>query len=467
MGDVYEAHDEHLKQKVAIKILSPQMLNSGEALERFTREAQISLRLSHRNIVRVYDMYHVDNIRYISMEFVDGKDLRGILDVRTKGGKPFSIKEIKTVAKSIATAMAYAHEFTVHRDLKPENILITRKGEVKITDFGIAKVVSGSQMQMTNSRLGTAYYMAPEQITGHAMDRRADVYSLGVILYELLIGRLPVGRFAPPREVRNDVPIELDRLIMSALETDPDRRPKDMTEVLRLLEMQDAVLEGIVLGGPSSSSVSAPAASPASQKSQAAASPAVEKRRGYLTGATRKEAEEALANRMAVKDWVDNERLARDPEYGKEAFQNVLKLGNYAIESLKRAGHPEAAKLVSDSNAALWLFVAGWSAIVKKADDLTKTTLMLQITVHVLGLILAVRVFGLGEVEEGEQVDEQQIVNTVTQAAGSLKQILDQAAGKKKAGQAVNKGCGVGCAWLIVLSILGAAGFGVYNMFFG
>lgn len=236
MGAVYEAFDRVLKESVALKVLLPSLVRDAHALERFVREARISRQLTHQNIVRVHDMIMLDGSPCISMEFVVGTSLRKLLDSRWRTEKPLSIKEIVKLGTSLCDAMEYAHQKTVHRDLKPDNILVTRDGKIKVSDFGIATLVSVSESRLTSGMLGTAYYMAPEQMVGGAkVDLRADIYSLGVILYEAVVGRIPVGRFKTPREARSDVPEHVDRAIIESLSPDIDQRPASMAALRQRL----------------------------------------------------------------------------------------------------------------------------------------------------------------------------------------------------------------------------------------
>jgi serine/threonine protein kinase len=200
------------------------------------------------------------------MEFITGTSLRKLLDSRWRADKPLSIKEVLKLGTSLCDAMEYAHQKTVHRDLKPDNILVTRDGKIKVSDFGIATLVSVSESRLTSGMLGTAYYMAPEQMVGGAqVDLRADIYSLGVILYEAIVGKIPVGRFKTPRELRGDVPEHVDRAILEALSPDIEQRPKSMA-VLRQKLVETRV------SSPPPEKKPVPAAAPATTKQTAPSS---------------------------------------------------------------------------------------------------------------------------------------------------------------------------------------------------
>jgi predicted Ser/Thr protein kinase len=234
MGVVYKARQRQLDRLVALKVLPPQIGLPEAFAERFTREARSLARLSHPRIVMIYDFGRTaSGLYYFIMEFVDGTDLRRVIQT----GK-ISAAEALAIIPQICEALQYAHEEgIVHRDIKPENILLNRKGQVRIADFGLAKILdspaSGSTSTLTKigQRMGTPHYMAPEQIEHPAqVDHRADIYSLGVVFYEMLTGELPLGRFAPPsQKVRVDV--RLDEIVLKALEKEPERRYQRASEV--------------------------------------------------------------------------------------------------------------------------------------------------------------------------------------------------------------------------------------------
>jgi len=232
MGAVYKARQKQLDRLVALKILPPQIGRDEAFAERFTREARSLARLNHPRIVSVHDFGHTDaGLYYFIMEFIDGTDLRRVI----QAGE-LSPSEALAIVPQICEALQYAHEQgIVHRDIKPENILLDKKGQARIADFGLAKLLDQPAVPYTltraGQRMGTPHYMAPEQIEHpNTVDHRADIFSLGVVFYEMLTGELPLGRFpAPSQKVRVDV--RLDSVVLRTLEKEPERRYQHAGEV--------------------------------------------------------------------------------------------------------------------------------------------------------------------------------------------------------------------------------------------
>jgi len=231
MGAVYKARQKNLDRLVALKILPPEVGRDPAFAERFTREARSMAQLNHPNIVTIYEFGRADDLFYFLMEFVDGTDLRQVIAART-----LSPDQALGIVPRICDALQYAHaRGIVHRDIKPENVLLDRDGNVKITDFGLARLMAHAPdaytLTQTQQRMGTPLYMAPEQIDGaHAVDHRADIYSLGVVFYEMLTGRLPIGHFPPPSQ-RVHVDVRLDSVVLKTLEDEPERRYQHASEV--------------------------------------------------------------------------------------------------------------------------------------------------------------------------------------------------------------------------------------------
>ncbi len=231
MGAVYKARQIKLDRTVAVKILPAEWGKDPAFAERFAREARALARLSHPHIVAVHDFGESDGLFYLVMEYVDGVNLRNIL---ANGG--LEPHEALAIVPQICDALQYAHEEgIIHRDIKPENILLDSKGRVKIADFGLAKLTNRSRatFTLTGSQqiMGTLDYMAPEQrLSPQLVDHRADIYSLGVVLYEMLTGELPLGRFAPPSSKARIDP-RLDSIVFRALEREPGQRYQRISEI--------------------------------------------------------------------------------------------------------------------------------------------------------------------------------------------------------------------------------------------
>src|SRR5580693_4205659 len=236
MAQVYRARDRQLDRPVALKVLFPELSVDRAFVERFRREAQAAANLSHPNIVPVFDWGEDNGTYFIVMEFVDGRALSSIL--RTAG--PLHPDRAAEIAADVAGALSYAHRHgVVHRDVKPGNVLITEEGTIKVTDFGIARAVNTEEsLTQTGAVMGTATYFSPEQAEGMGVDSRSDIYSLGVVLFEMVTGRPPILRHTPvavaskhvrehppaPREVNPGVPPDLEAVTMKAMAKVPDQR---------------------------------------------------------------------------------------------------------------------------------------------------------------------------------------------------------------------------------------------------
>jgi len=231
MGFVYKARQLSLDRLVALKILPVDRSEARDFAERFTQEARALARLNHPNIVAVYDFGQADGLYYLLMEYVDGLNLR---QLERSGG--VTAQEALKIIPAICDALQYAHNHgIVHRDIKPENLLLNQGGQVKIADFGLAKLLQrqGADPALTRAEqvMGTPHYMAPEQLE-HPLevDHRADLYSLGVVFYEMLTGELPLGKFAPPSQ-KVEVDVRLDQVVLRALERERDRRYQQASEI--------------------------------------------------------------------------------------------------------------------------------------------------------------------------------------------------------------------------------------------
>ena len=234
MADVYLADDQELGRRVALKLLDERHASDEQFVERFRREAQSAAGLNHPNIVSIFDRGHAEGTYYIAMEFLDGRTLKELLVRNGPTPVPIAID----YARQILGALAFAHKNEiVHRDIKPHNIVVGHDGRLKVTDFGIARS-GASQMTEAGSIVGTAQYLSPEQARGAPVDPRSDLYSLGIVLYEMLTGKVPFTGDTPveiamkhlsqvpdpPSKSRPEVPHELDAVVMRALAKDPDQR---------------------------------------------------------------------------------------------------------------------------------------------------------------------------------------------------------------------------------------------------
>ncbi|MDP2031045.1 MAG: serine/threonine-protein kinase [Thiobacillus sp.] len=254
MGTVYKAVDPLIERTVAIKTINLNLSKEerAEFEERFYREAKSAGSLSDANIVTIYDVGETDDIAYIAMEYLEGESLREVLD----SGVVLPLEMISKIAARIANALNYAHENNVvHRDIKPANIMITSSRDVKIMDFGIAQMPTGSRTQL-GTVLGSPKYMAPEQVAGQPTDGKTDIFALGVVLYEMLTGVTPFNgdnlsaimykilneEPAPPSTLNPRVPAVFDRMVSRALAKRPEDRYQTAREFARDLRNQDAVL---------------------------------------------------------------------------------------------------------------------------------------------------------------------------------------------------------------------------------
>uniref|UniRef100_UPI0035662210 serine/threonine-protein kinase n=1 Tax=Zhongshania sp. TaxID=1971902 RepID=UPI0035662210 len=252
MGAVYRAHDKNRDEDIAIKILLPSLTNNERALTRFMDEARISSKLSHPNIVNVYDVQNDGDLYFLTMELLEGQGVNQLLETRESLQQPFSEKELLDIVGQLLPALSYAHEHTVHRDIKPENIWLTKDGHYKLMDFGIAQLQSTSRRTQTGTAMGTAYYMAPEQIKGSKhLDARADLYAVGILLYTLATGDVPAGLIKPLQKKRPDLNHGFCQAVMQCLEPQPDERPADAVQLLTALQTTAKARRGMPKQGNS------------------------------------------------------------------------------------------------------------------------------------------------------------------------------------------------------------------------
>ena len=238
MANVYLAYDTILDRNVAIKVLRGDLANDEKFVRRFQREALSASSLSHPNIVAMYDVGEDDGLYYIVMEYVEGKTLKQLLKKRGS----LTLSEAIDIMLQLTDGMAHAHDsYIVHRDLKPQNIMIQDDGQIKITDFGIAMALNSTQLTQTNSVMGSVHYLPPEQAAGKGTTIKSDIYSMGIIFYELLTGELPfkgdsaveiaLKQMKEPlpdvHKLNNDIPQSIENIILKSTAKNPKNRYDD------------------------------------------------------------------------------------------------------------------------------------------------------------------------------------------------------------------------------------------------
>jgi len=245
MATVYKAYQASMDRNVAIKVLPSQLANSPEFAQRFQQEARIIAKLEHPHILPVFDYGESDGVTYFVMRYLDA----GTLSERMKSGAPMSLNEIDRLFTQLAEALSYAHSFgIVHRDLKPSNAMIDSQGNLFLTDFGIAKLLESAspRLTQTDAIMGTPAYISPEQAQAGQVDQRSDIYSLGIILYEMVTGRVPFvaetplavilkhvsDPLPPPSSLKSDIPEAIERVVLKALAKHPEDRYATVAEFL-------------------------------------------------------------------------------------------------------------------------------------------------------------------------------------------------------------------------------------------
>ncbi len=247
MGRVYKVFDNDIKEKIALKVLRTEIALDKETVERFSNELKLARKISHRNVCRMFDLGKTEGTTFITMEFVAGEDMKRLIRKTGQLGAGRAV----SIAKQVCAGLAEAHHLgVVHRDLKPQNIMVDEDGNARILDFGIARSLSGKRITGAGVMIGTPEYMSPEQVEGKEVDQRTDIYSLGVILYEMLTGRVPFEGETPftigvkhksepprdPRQLNTQIPENLGRLVLKCLEKDKAKRYQTALELHADLE---------------------------------------------------------------------------------------------------------------------------------------------------------------------------------------------------------------------------------------
>ena len=263
MGAVYKARDRELDRFVALKLIRPELAANPSILARFKQELLLSREVTHRNVIRIYDLGDADGVKFITMEFVEGQDLRSLIQEKKK----FPPEEAVELMQQVCRALEAAHTLgIIHRDLKPQNIMRDQTGRILVMDFGLARMVEGDGMTQTGALVGTMEYMSPEQALGKDLDQRSDLYSMGLILYELLTGKMPFKaesavaslikrnqeQATPVSDHDQTIPRALSNIVAKCLERDPALRYQTATEFLQDLEIWQGKSAAATLRFPTS-----------------------------------------------------------------------------------------------------------------------------------------------------------------------------------------------------------------------
>jgi serine/threonine protein kinase len=243
MGAVYKARDRELERLVALKVIRPELAGNPDILRRFKQELILARQVTHKNVIRIFDLGMAGGLKFITMDYVEGRDLKSVLVERGKLPTEEAVPIIQQVCRGLEAAHA---ESVVHRDLKPQNIMVDADGRVWVMDFGLARSLETAGLTRTGALMGTPDYMSPEQARGEKVDARSDLFSLGIIFYELITGRLPFQadtmmatllkrvqeKAIPPTMFEPAIPPHINRVVMKCLEADVSKRYQAIGEIL-------------------------------------------------------------------------------------------------------------------------------------------------------------------------------------------------------------------------------------------
>ena len=258
MGAVYKAKDRELDRSVALKVIRPELVGNPDVLRRFKQELILARQISHKNVIRIFDLGQAEGLKFITMEYIEGQDLKTLIE----GHGKFTPEEAIPIIQQICRALDAAHaESVVHRDLKPQNVMVDRQGKISVMDFGLARSVEMQGMTQTGMMLGTPQYMSPEQAKGQKADARSDLFSLGIIFYELLTGKVPFQAdttlatllkrlqepAVPPVELDSTIPQAVSDVVVKCLEVDPQHRYQSAEGILQDLEARSGTAVGRVV----------------------------------------------------------------------------------------------------------------------------------------------------------------------------------------------------------------------------
>jgi len=247
MGAVYKAYDRDIEREIALKVIRPDLASNPELLQRFKQELLLARQIAHKNVVRIFDVRESGGIKFITMEYIDGRDLRSLL---AQHGKLPAAEALDIIHQACAGLAAAHEEGVIHRDLKPGNIMRDKNGRVVVMDFGLARTLEGGGMTQTGAMLGTMEYMSPEQAKAETLDERSDLFTIGLILYELITGRIPYAaesaiasllkrtqeRAVSMSDVDASIPRSISTVVAKCLETDPKNRYQSINELLAAIE---------------------------------------------------------------------------------------------------------------------------------------------------------------------------------------------------------------------------------------